>query len=119
MTTDRIRHSIEIEGILEPYTASPADSILWSIHEDDRPGPEGIHPLLNGDLLTVYAENGATVWIGLVDLDFEICQEPDPVNPMTLWQTVLGHRVHGVPKGEDPEVWAQMFFESRRATLKR
>lgn len=119
MPTDHGRHSIEIEGILEPHVAGPGEPILWSIHEDGRSGPEGVHPFLNGDIVTVHGENGAIVWTGTIDLDFDICQAPDPEKPMTSRQAVLGRWVHGVQKGEDPEAWAEMFFESRRATLKR
>jgi len=112
-------HRIKIEGRLEAYAADPARGVLWSIHEDGRPGQEGVHPLLNGNFLTVYGEEGTILWSGIVDLDFELLQVPDFQDPTKMKQQVLGRWVHGAQKYEDPEVWAQMFFGRRRALMKR
>ena len=70
MAEPTAEHRIEIKGTLEPYTAGPAEAVLWSIHEDGLPGAEGVHPLLNSDFLTVYGEKGIVLWRGIVDLDF-------------------------------------------------
>lgn len=110
---------ITIEGRLEAYVAGPDRGVLWSIHEDARPGPEGVHPLLNGDFLTVYGEEGAVLWDGIVDLDFEMLQQPDAGEGGRMKQMLLGRWVHGVQKYYGPEDWARLFLDRRRARLRR
>lgn len=112
------RH-LEFEGSLEAWTADIREPLFWAIHESGRPGPEGIHPLLNGDLLIVHDWQGTPIWIGTVELDFERGLQQDPLHPSGMRQVVSGCWVHGLQKGEDPELWARMFFEHRHAILKR
>ena len=112
-------YKIEIKGTLQPYTAGPGRNVLWSIHEEGKPGPEGVHPLLNGDFLTVYDEKDIILWHGIVDLDFELLQQPNSEDPTEVKQQVFGHWVYGVQKYTDPEIWARMFFDRRRASVTR
>ena len=109
----------EIKGRLEAYVAGEGRAIIWSIHDAGQPGPDGVHPLLNGDFLNVYDTKGAQTWSGIVDLDFEICQRPDPADRTKMAQTVLGHQVHGVQKYVTPEAWMRMFLDERKAHLRR
>jgi len=112
------RH-LKIEGTLEAWTPDVDEPLLWTIHEAARPGPEGVHPLLNGDLLIVHDAAGIPVWIGAVEFDFETGLQHDPLDPSSMRQAVSGYWVHGFQKGEDPELWARMFFERRHAIVKR
>ncbi len=109
----------EIKGRLEAYVAGEGRAVIWSIHEAARPGPDGVHPLLNGDFLTVYNSKGAEIWSGIVDLDFEIRQEADQADPAKTAQTVLGRQVHGLQKYMTPEVWMRMFLDQLEAHLRR
>lgn len=118
--SDRPDKSIRtIEGTLEAWTPDVDEPLLWTIHEAGRPGPEGVHPLLSGDLLVVLNAQGTPIWVGTVEFDFEAGLQRDPLDPSSMRQTVAGYWVHGVQKGEDPEFWARMFFEHRRAVVKR
>lgn len=111
--------NLKIEGTLEAWTPDVGEPLLWTIHEAARPGPEGVHPLLNGDLLIVHDAAGIPVWIGTVEFDFETGLQHDPLDPPSMRQAVSGYWVHGFQKGEDPELWARMFFEHRHAIVKR
>lgn len=111
--------NMKIEGTLEAWTPDVSEPLLWAIHEAGRPGPEGVHPLLKGDLLIVHDLAGVPIWIGKVDFDFETGLQKDPVDPSSTRQVVAGYWVHGLQKGEDPELWARMFFEHRYAIVKR
>jgi hypothetical protein len=59
------------------------------------------------------------VWIGTVEFDFETGLQHDPLDPSSMRQAIGGYWVHGFQKGEDPELWAPMFFEHRHAIVKR
>jgi hypothetical protein len=111
--------ALTIEGTLEAWAPDGNEPVLWAIHEAARPGPEGVHPLLNGDLLVVYDDTGTPVWVGSVELGFETGFQPDPLESGRMRQVAGGRWVHGLQKGEDPELWARMFFERRRAIVKR
>lgn len=119
MPGPRRDRALTIEGTLEPWAPDVNEPVLWTIHEDGRAGPEGVHPLLNGDLLIVYDDTGTPVWVGGVEFDFEAGLQPDPLDPTRMRQAARGHWVHGLQKDEDPELWARMFFEHRRALVKR
>lgn len=110
---------LTIDGTLEAWTPAVGEPLLWCIHEAGRPGPEGVHPLLDGDLLVVRDAAGVPVWVGQVEFDFETALRPDPLDPSGRRQAIGGYWVHGVQKGEDPAVWARMFFEHRPATVNR
>ena len=109
----------EIEGQLEAYIAGKGRAIIWSIHDRLRPGPEGVHPILNGDFLTVYDEKGENIWSGIIDLDFEICRRANPDDPGKMEQELLGYRVHGMQKYVTPATWLRMFLDKRKAYLRR
>lgn len=113
---DRIR---KIEGTLEAWTPDVGEPLLWTIHEAGKPGPDGVHPLLKGDLLVVHDAAGTPVWAGTVEFDFERGLQQDPLDPSSMRQAVAGYWVHGLQKGEDPELWARMFFEHSHAVVKR
>lgn len=111
--------NLKIEGTLEAWTPEIGEPLLWVIHETGRPGPEGVHPLLNGDLLIVDDWDGTPIWIGTIEFDFEAGLRQDPADPSSMRQAIAGYWVHGFQKGEDPELWARMFFEHRHAIVKR
>ena len=113
------RRNLKIEGTLEAWTPDVGEPLLWAIHEAGRPGPGGVHPLVNGDLLIVHDWAGVPIWVGTVELDFEIGLLHDPLDPSSMRQAVAGYWVHGLQKGEDSELWARMFFEHRHAIVKR
>lgn len=113
------RRNLKIEGTLEAWTPEVGEPLLWAIHEAGRPGPGGVHPLVNGDLLIVHDWAGVPIWVGTVELDFETGLRQNPLDPSGKRQAVAGYWVHGLQKGEDPELWARMFFEHRHAIVKR
>jgi hypothetical protein len=119
MTKRPAKPVTEIRGRLEAYVAGEGRPILWSIHDAARPGAEGVHPLLNGDFVTVYDTSGAQIWSGIVDLDFEIDREVDAADPEKVVQQVLGRTVYGLQSYLEPEAWARMFLERREAVLRR
>ena len=110
---------IEIDGRLEAWIAGEDRPVMWAIHDAAHPGSEGVHPLLNGDFLTVFDESGAEAWSGIVDLEFETGRPSDGVIPVMRTQKAMGLSVYGLQRFMAPDDWAQMFLQRRKAALRR
>lgn len=106
----------EIRGLLEPFFETGTEGIHWSIQDPGLPGYDGLTVLREGDALRVLDPAGGTLWEGNVALEWARNRERGAGG----WeqQAVLGHWVHGLQRGLDPEIWARMFFDHRRAILR-
>lgn len=104
----------EIRGVLDAFFETGTEGVLWSLHDPGLPGYDALNVLEDGDALRVLDSGGGTLWEGTVDLDRESCQPPGSRGG----QAVLGLWVHGVQRDMDPEAWARMFLDGRRAVLR-
>lgn len=110
---------IEIDGRLEAWIAGEDRPVIWAIHDSAHPGPEGVHPLLNGDFLTVFDPDGAEMWSGIIDLGFASDQPSGHGAAVTTTQEAMGLEVYGLQKFIAPDDWARMFLQRRKAVLRR
>lgn len=108
-----------ITGLLEPYFETGTEGVLWAIIDDKKKGYDSLNILKKGDMLAVFADakRETVLWQGVVDLEYERNKHPHPLNPNYVQQAVGGYWVHGLQKTLEPEVWADMFFKQRPATL--
>ena len=111
--------TIAIHGTLEPFFETGTEGVCWAFGQDGWPGYDGLHVLIDGDDLTVYADTGAVLWKGVVALARARRRTPAPDNPAYIQQEIFGFWVHGFQKDLEPETWARFFFERRRAALRR
>lgn len=106
-----------IKGKLEAFFETGTEGVIWSIYEDGKQGYDGLHPLNNGDYLTIFHSSKpyTIVWEGTVDLEYETNYRPYPTNPEYGQQAVLGRWVHGVQRDVVPEDWAMWFMGKYKA----
>jgi hypothetical protein len=108
-----------LKGTLEAFWETGTEGVLWSFHEDGKPGYDGLHVLEKGDLLRVFndASRQDVVFEGAIDLEYENRKRPFPYNPKYSQQEIFGYWIHGLQQDHDPEAWAKMFFEEKPAEL--
>ena len=107
-----------LEGHLEAFAETGTEGIFWSFHEAGKRGYDGLHPLHQGDLLTIFndAARQDVLWQGAVDFDHDILKKR--ITRYFKAQVIEGAgAVHGVQKGIDPKDWAAMFIAGKPATL--
>lgn len=107
----------KFEGKLEPFWETGTEGVLWALEDNVNKGYDSLHILKNGDQLTVWDDDGFALWHGVIDLEYETRKRPFPMNPQYSQQEIFGHWIHGLQRDADPETWAKMFFDRRRATL--
>lgn len=91
--------------------------MIWSFEEVPFKGYEGLHPLKNGDKITIFAKDNSILWDGVIDLEYETGYQPYPMNPQYGQQCALGYWVRGNQRGMAIEVWAKMFLDGLDAEL--
>jgi hypothetical protein len=106
-----------ISGELHPFFETGTEGVLWSIYEEGKESYDALHVLEDGDHLTVFDPHGETIWTGVVQLEYERRYRPYPQNPQYGQQEVFGFWVHGFQADIEPEQWAEMFFDHRRAAV--
>lgn len=79
----------------------------WRVSPPEWWDYAGLHILETGDRLIVYNDDDSTYWEGMVDL------EEYPV----FFKEWRGWWIHSTAKNVPLDMWAEMFFKQRRATL--
>ncbi len=64
----------------------------------------------DGDHLTIYGENGETVFAGEIVKDRKEGWRPYPGNPEFGQPTALGYWIHWTQQGWKADDWARLFF---------
>lgn len=108
----------EVRGFLFAFFETGTEGVIWSLLDHGLPGYDSLRPLRDGDELRVLDDAGGTWWEGVVRLDRTTGRLPRHPGGEPVQQAVLGCWVHGLQEGMDPEAWARMFFEERRAVLR-
>lgn len=107
----------EVRGFLFACFETGTEGVIWSLLDHGLPGYDSLRPLRDGDELRVLDDAGGTLWEGVVRLDRTTGRLRRYPGGELVQQAVLGYWVHGLQEGMDPEAWARMFFEERRAVL--
>ena len=95
-----------VSGLLEPFFETGTEGIVWSVYDPRQLGGsyEGLHPLQDGDELTIYSEDGSQIlWQGTIQLEYK--EYP--------------YEIQGIQANVDHKVWAKMFFDELPAILKK
>lgn len=104
-----------VNGRLDPFFETGTEGVMWSVSDEASPGYNGLHVLHDGDLLTIYADDGSTLWAGTIAYEYDRLAQPLPNN--NKHQAIFNHWVHGLQSDLEPETWARYFFDHRRATV--
>ncbi len=107
-----------IKGELEAFWETGTEGVIWSLYDEHNKGYESLNCLKDGDYLEVYNDDGSILWEGEVKLEYKRRYRPFPLNPKYGQQEVFGMWVHGFQEDLDPEIWAKMFFDKKKAILK-
>lgn len=55
-----------IHGTLEDFFETGTEGVVWSVSDDDDIGYPGLHPIKEGDHLTILDELGQRIWAGRI-----------------------------------------------------
>lgn len=107
-----------VEGKLEAFYETGMEGTAWILHEDGKEGYDGIVPLENGQLLTVFNDKACTdvLWQGVVDLTLDRDEQSDLLE-QNKYPGRLGPWGYGLPRNIHPYDWVKMFTQERPARL--
>jgi len=107
-----------LKGRLEIFSEQGSEGSHWSFYEDGKTGYDGLHALEKGDVLRVFndAARNELLWQGEVDFDYTSEKQRRPFIGDVQWLDKVG-TVHGLQKGVDKDVWADMFLAEKPAVL--
>jgi len=107
-----------LKGRLEIFSEQGSEGSHWSFYEDGKTGYDGLHALEKGDVLRVFndAARSELLWQGEVDFDYTSEKQRRPFIGDVQWLDKVG-TVHGLQKGVDKDVWADMFLAEKPAVL--
>jgi hypothetical protein len=108
-----------INGKLEAFWETGTEGVIWSLYDNNEKGYESLHCLKDGDYLEVYNDDGSIHWKGDVKLEYKRRYRPFPMNPQYGQQEVFGMWVHGFQDDIEPEFWAKMFFDAKKAAIRK
>ncbi|MDP2207096.1 MAG: hypothetical protein Q8K65_12415 [Alphaproteobacteria bacterium] len=107
-----------LKGRLEIFSEQGSEGSHWSFYEDGKTGYDGLHALEKGDVLRIFNDAARTelLWQGEVDFDHNSEKQHRPLIGEVQWLDKVG-TVHGLQKGVDKDVWADMFLAEKPAVL--
>jgi hypothetical protein len=108
-TSNPVGELTRVVGTLEPYFETGTEGIVWSLHTSGVPGYDGLNCLKKGDDLLVYNPDGTALWAGEIDLEYQRCHQPFPMNPQYGKQAINNMWVNGIQADVDPETWFGWF----------
>lgn len=101
---------VTLKGYIDQYFETGCEGIMWYFFQDGKTGYEAIVSIDDGDHLTVFGENGETLFHGAIDQDWKVGYQPYPLNPKYGQPCALGYWVHWTQKDWRPDDWAKLFF---------
>jgi hypothetical protein len=107
-------------GVAFPLRETGSDLLLWAIQADSDPGYHGVRCIGAGDLLSIASPEGAILFAGRIDPDYEtgaiLRREFDfrkAIRALNSW-------THWSQRGWSPNDWARLFLdETNRVVLHR
>jgi len=124
----------EMRGVCFLFSETGTEGGWWAMQEDGFSSEDGLHwsyegirKLEEGDVFTVFAEDGSVLWQGIIHHDTttgliprQVLRKGKLVNDPTRKQQVVGGMwVHWVQAGIEPEAWGELFVGYKRCLLKR
>ncbi len=110
----------KLEGIIDSYFETGCEGLEWMFFEDGKVGWDAFKMLEEGDKLTITGGDGAVLFDGLIDPDWEVGYKEYPLNPGAGQPCALGYWIHWTQRGWEPDAWAGLFIGREpklRATL--
>jgi hypothetical protein len=116
MSKKKTPRSRIIHGELEDFFETGTEGVVWAVQEDGDKSYSGLHPIQEGDHLTILADNEEIIWDGVIACDRETGFEKHPNSSKYGQPQALGLWVHWTQKGFHPDDWARFFVrpDSRR-----
>lgn len=106
-----------IEGEPLAFFETGTEGVIWSVAEPGK-SYEGLHELEDGDVLLIFSgDYDELLWVGVIDLDWEIGVRSSPLNPEYKQQVSNGLWCHGIQRGFEPDQWGQLFSPENKAVL--
>lgn len=107
-----------LKGRLEIFSEQGSEGAHWSFYEDGKSGYDALHALEKGDVLRIFNDAARTelLWQGTVDFDHDSEKQRRPLIGEVQWLDKVG-TVHGLQKGVDKDLWADMFLAEKPAVL--
>ena len=99
-----------VEGELLDFFETGTEGVIWMIEDDRRLGYEALQVIEEGDQLTITDQLGNALWRGVIRCDKDVGWRRYPMNPEYGQQCALGHWVHWIQKGFQPDDWARYFI---------
>ncbi|MHB0963432.1 MAG: hypothetical protein ACYC5V_09525 [Gemmatimonadaceae bacterium] len=107
-------HNAErVDGHLYAWWETGTEGVYWSLVTDwgaTERSYDNQYVLEEGDILTIFDEDGSVAWHGTIEWDLRTRRMTSPFNPDRIQQEVGGLWVHGLQCGVDPELWADFFM---------
>ncbi|HWD40180.1 MAG TPA: hypothetical protein VG944_15125 [Fimbriimonas sp.] len=100
------------EGILIDWFETGLEGVVWALEEEEIQGYSGLHPIDEGDHLTILDSDGNALWSGTIVKDRKTGLATRPFNPNFKQQVALGHWVHWIQQGFTPDEWASFFIRA-------
>jgi hypothetical protein len=98
------------EGDLIDFFETGTEGVIWMLEDESRYGYAALQPICDGDHLTVSDQLGKILWRGLICCDKVTGRRSFAMNPKYGQQCALGHWVHWIQKGFEPDAWAKFFI---------
>ena len=98
------------EGELNDYFETGTEGVIWMLDDETRYGRAALEPICEGDNLTILGPLGEILWEGTVRCDKKVGYRTYPMNPEYGQQCALGHWVHWIQEGFEPDDWARFFI---------
>ncbi|MBI5421031.1 MAG: hypothetical protein HZA35_01825 [Parcubacteria group bacterium] len=102
--------SSEFNGTVRSFFETGCEGVMWVFIEDGKHGYAAIHDIEDGDMLSIYNEDGSVAFEGKIVSDWEIGYAEYPMNPGHGQPTALGYWIHWTQKGWTPDDWARLFI---------
>ncbi|MBA4072718.1 MAG: hypothetical protein C0497_12910 [Gemmatimonas sp.] len=105
--------AVRLDGHLVAWWETGTEGVYWSLVTDwsaTERSHDNLYVLEEGDVLTIFNEDGSVAWHGKIAWDLHTRRLQSPFNSDRIQQEVAGLWVHGLQRGVDAETWADYFM---------
>ena len=104
----------KIGKLLAWFDEPATEGFVWSLHEDGKPGYDGVVEIEDGDYLFVLGRNDTVAFSGVISPDRRAGFTPyDPKHPRLGQPVARGRWIHWTQQGWQPDDWAKLFFKRK------
>ncbi len=102
-------------GVLDFHDNDQSQGALWILVEGFTAMIYYIEP---GDHLTIFNADGSVLFNEVITPDYITGRQPYPQHPEHLQQQALGHWIHWIQDGWQPDDWARLFVRYDQPKLR-